>query len=979
MKKHDLRFTALTLRNFLSFGNNVTVVPLNEPGTTLIVGENLDDTTKGITSNGCGKAQPLTSKIKIPGGWTTMEEIQVGDIVSTPNGSTAKVTDLFPQGLRSVYKLTFSDGRVAEADIDHMWRVCVTNLNISKNPNWINLTTRQLLDILEHNQRIFIPTIESLSETSNPTSYNISPYLLGSLLSNGTLSDNIHIRCNNNDVITELSYHLADHKAGIITSDSSMLSFMITNVDQLSKHLRDYKLWNITDNEKHIPSDYLESSSPTYRFELLQGILDIAGIINDDQQILWDTVSLQLAKDVQYLVRSIGGKASIVSDNTKHTVVIEYYEAGKLFLLDHKKDRLLNQDNYNALELVDIRYIRTDYTQCIMIDSDDHLYITDDFIVTHNTTIINALVYALYDEPISDISKDGLINNINEKNMEVSLEFYKNDTLYRIKRERKVKNSNNSYIYRYNDTTQQFDDISEAGTVNQQIGNIIGLPCELFTRIAIFSDSMKSFFSLKSAEQTYFIEELFDITILSDKAENLKLQIKSQEQDLKLVQTKIESLEREHAQINNQKTKIVNHYNDWIVGQQTTISNYQQSLDKSIQDYEKAIIDTQNTIDLYKNKLASFSNDIDFDDMKNKRFKLDELTKSRNDIKMELSTLKTKILECKHSILTNSKTADKLSKELEALLLNKCPYCQQEYHKHKVSISDIQQQLKELAEDEVVLCETLESFERDQSRLDVDIKAIDSEIALLGDVLTIKQIDDLQQEPIKCQNQINLFENKLESLMSNDNEYINLINANTNQLESSKVAVNPYTELLKELDEVVLEDIDYSEVDRINNIITHQKFLLKLLTKKDSFIRKNILNKTIPFLNSRLQGYLQHIGLPHKVEFTHELNAKISIGGKTLNYGNLSAGQKARVNIALSLSFRDVLQRLRFSINVFMLDEILDHNLDNSGIMDVAKLIKQKSKEEELALYVISHKDEIHGVFDKTMTIQLQKGFSYIK
>jgi len=198
-------------------------------------------------------------------------------------------------------------------------------------------------------------------------------------------------------------------------------------------------------------------------------------------------------------------------------------------------------------------------------------------------------------------------------------------------------------------------------------------------------------------------------------------------------------------------------------------------------------------------------------------------------------------------------------------------------------------------------------------------------------------------------------------------------------LETAKTAANPHIESWNELTNTVLEVIDYEEINKINRELEHQKLLLKLLTKRDSFVRKELLNKSIPYLNSRLQYYLSELGLRHKVEFTHEMTANISQFGRSLDFGNLSAGQRARVNLALSLAFSDVLQQLHAKINIQMLDEVLDIGLDAIGIQLAAKLLKKIAKDEGTSMYIISHRDEVDGIFDHKMVIQMIKGFSYIK
>lgn len=120
------------------------------------------------------------------------------------------------------------------------------------------------------------------------------------------------------------------------------------------------------------------------------------------------------------------------------------------------------------------------------------------------------------------------------------------------------------------------------------------------------------------------------------------------------------------------------------------------------------------------------------------------------------------------------------------------------------------------------------------------------------------------------------------------------------------------------------------------------------------------------------------LGLSHQVEFTHEMTASISQFGRAMDFGNLSNGQRARVNIALSFAFRDVLQQLHERINICMLDEVLDVGLDGPGVTAAARMLKRKARDENLSLYIISHRDEIDSAFDRIMTVQLSEGFSTI-
>jgi DNA repair exonuclease SbcCD ATPase subunit len=160
--------------------------------------------------------------------------------------------------------------------------------------------------------------------------------------------------------------------------------------------------------------------------------------------------------------------------------------------------------------------------------------------------------------------------------------------------------------------------------------------------------------------------------------------------------------------------------------------------------------------------------------------------------------------------------------------------------------------------------------------------------------------------------------------------------------------------------------------------IEHQKFLYKLLTNKNSYIRKTLLNKHIPFLNERLYYYLTELELPHIVKFGHDLSAQIHKFGKKLEFGNLSNGQKSRVNIALSLAFRDILEKIYGKINILIMDEVLDRGLDGPGAELAAKILKHKTNQDNISLFVITHRNEMDSVFDNIITIEMENNFSKV-
>ena len=542
------------------------------------------------------------------------------------------------------------------------------------------------------------------------------------------------------------------------------------------------------------------------------------------------------------------------------------------------------------------------------------------------TVIVNALAYAVYDKPISSISKDNLVNNINKKNMEVTVNFEKDGKYYMIKRVRKSKSyAAGNYVELYERTQPgefvKEDDITpdSVANTNRLIERIIGIQYDLFVRIVVFSATHIPFLDLPvrhvtAANQTGIIEELFDITTLSEKAELLKADIKESEGSIVLKKATISTLEKElvrHSeQVKNAKRRVLN----WKTTNEQAIEKLVTKLDKI------SNVDIEGERTLHNTVL--------------------EIQGSVND-----ALAQQRVIE--KEIKTASKTKKDTEKELVHLLDQKCPYCLQEYADAEAKI----QECKDTVHFAGVLIED-KSAELDGA--DKTVAEFTKQLTSTKKKITIANLDEL----LEIKNQSATLERQLKDL---------------------KKAINPFIEPLEELEAVKLDEIGYDEVNTLTEFIEHQKFLLKLLTKKDSFVRKILLNKNIPFLNSRLQNYLTDLGLPHTVEFTHQLTAEISQFGRPMDFGNLSNGQRARVNIALSFAFRDVLQNLHTRINVCMLDEVLDVGLDAVGVQAAARMLKRKGRDEDLSLFIISHRDEIENAFENTMTVQMTKGFSYIK
>lgn len=362
---------------------------------------------------GSGKAQTLSSLIKVPNGWKKMGNIKVGDTVIAKDGSHTKVTGVFPQGITEVYRVHFKDGRYTDCNPEHLWNVYEKNKDAVKGKpwgeRWHTESLRYIMQRLKENkhERIYIPLCEP--EDGPAKEFKIHPYLMGVLLGDGSLSGSTpYISKPYQELFDKVQKLLPPHLSCKWVDD---VTFNITlntprtkkAVDShITKDLREMDLMGKRSWEKVIPVDYLLNSNKQQRLELLQGLLDTDGTAGTKKTISFSSSSKQLALGVQYLVRSLGGiallstriphysyKGEKKSGRTDYRLSIRYPRPEELFTLTHKRERA-TQTQYSdnlKLEIVNIEKRANELTQCISVDHPSHLYITDDFIVTHNTIL----------------------------------------------------------------------------------------------------------------------------------------------------------------------------------------------------------------------------------------------------------------------------------------------------------------------------------------------------------------------------------------------------------------------------------------------------------------------------------------------------------------------------------------------------------------------------------------------------------------
>jgi len=223
----------------------------------------------------------------------------------------------------------------------------------------------------------------------------------------------------------------------------------------------------------------------------------------------------------------------------------------------------------------------------------------------------------------------------------------------------------------------------------------------------------------------------------------------------------------------------------------------------------------------------------------------------------------------------------------------------------------------------------------------------------------------------KCTDGINLRE---EHSDSDCHEIVSTIKHSAKRLSELQKEINPYTE---QLEQCISDIIEYDETP-LKGLIKksdHYKILIKLLTDNKSFVRKNLLDQYVPFINGKIADYLIKIDLPHTITINNDLSVDIEYMNRSLGYGNLSNGESRRLQLAVGLAFRDLLSVSGHQFNFLGIDELLDNGIDPSGFLSINKLLKEI---ENVSMFVVSHRDELITEVDKTITVIKENGFTKI-
>ena len=531
---------------------------------------------------------------------------------------------------------------------------------------------------------------------------------------------------------------------------------------------------------------------------------------------------------------------------------------------------------------------------------------------TGKTTIINALSYALYGQALSNIRKDNLVNKTNAKHMLVSLDFSVGGKEYKIERGRKP----NVLKFYVNNEEQAATDEAQGDSRETQeaIERILGMSHDMFKHILALNTYTEPFLSLKAIEQRTIIEQLLGITQLSERAEKIKELNKQTKDAISQEEFRIRAVQEANKRIEEQIESLRKRQTLWLNKQRDDCAAFTQA----IADLEHIDIDRE--VQAHR----------DLDAYQRLKKNIEDCNRNHRLVSAEISKLE--------------KSRVKLEQELAMLNSHRCHACGQDIHdnQHELIKSSKLQELGEVNS----------TWQEKRNEL----VEYENELEELGELGTAPTV----------------FYDSLEQALNHKNTVDGL----AKDLAARQGETDPYGEQIADMQGQALQVVSYDTLNELTRLQEHQDFLLKLLTSKDSFVRKKIIDQNLSYLNQRLTHYLDRIGLPHTVKFQNDLTVSIEELGRELDFDNLSRGERTRLILSMSWAFRDVWESLYHPINLLFIDELMDNGLDTQGVENGLGLLKKMSRERHKSIWLVSHKDELAGRVENILKVVKENGFT---
>lgn len=626
------------------------------------------------------------------------------------------------------------------------------------------------------------------------------------------------------------------------------------------------------------------------------------------------------------------------------------------------------------------------------------------------TSIVQAISYALYGQPITKIKADNLVNNINQKGMLVTCEFEANDVEYRIERGRKP-----NVLKFFVNGSEYVEDLSlgENRQTQEQIDAILGMSFTLFSHIVLNTTSVIPFLRLRAADQREVSEELLGVTQISARADSLKKLVGTTKALLVQEEANIKAAQGVNQRVTYEIVQVETKRDRWNIDHANHVTELASQIDElSIIDFEaeKATFDALDSWNNHQRDLvgklqqhidALNSIEADHDRICRERTTLDMTDPTKDLVNARARMVKDR--ERKEADVKRLSTdAGRLETEIAAVQAkidnpgeHQCVTCAQplegtdhikkvmgnleaEMNRLVIQMDGIQTTTGEL---EAEIAELVVEEKRTQGSEAAKVKLKEvTMLALTQDIDRLRGGMDKAKELIRtAKDAMASDDDKPQTIFRTRDELYStkgLLDNCVQQLEAERAKTNPHDPHLKSL-QGTMQVIDFDEINRLNELLRHQDFLMKLLTNKDSFVRKKIIDQNLYYLNTRMAFYLEKLGLPHEVVFMNDLTTEITLLGRDFDFEQLSRGEQNRTIMSVSWAFRDVWESLNHSVNLVWVDELIDNGLDSQGAEAALSIMKSFSRNRK-NVFLISHRDELVGRIDRTLLVAKDNGFTTI-
>ncbi len=465
-----------------------------------------------------------------------------------------------------------------------------------------------------------------------------------------------------------------------------------------------------------------------------------------------------------------------------------------------------------------------------------------------------------------------------------------------------------------NDSEQEADDYAQGDSRETQgaILKLLSMSHTMFKHLVALNTYTEPFLSLKQNDQREIIEQLLGITQLSERADKIKELSKRTRDDIKQEEMTIKALQTANDKIGEQVQALTRRQTLWMNKKAEDVKKFETA----IEDLAHVDIDAE---------LAAQGDLLTWT----------ELNNTQTQLQKDIAALNAQVGRAEKDVTRTKKAVD----SLESGTCGSCGQSVDHMETHQQHVAKAQEEYNGASDFLREIQEGIDALKADKTEVPARPRVFYDSV-------------------------------------SDAHNHRSTLSSLETQLQSKRAEADPYVDQIVEMQTTAATEISYDKLNDLTRLYDHQDFLLKLLTNKDSFVRKRIIDQNLSYLNSRLTHYLDRIGLPHTVIFQNDLTVEIQELGRDLDFDNLSRGERNRLIISMSWAFRDVWESLYGSINLLFIDEMIDSGMDTSGVEAALALLKKMARERGKSIWLVSHKDELAGRVNNLLKVVKENGFT---